>query len=298
MTEQNFIEDKLIILTKQTLDIFLQQDNPAELIGLYTFYYYTAKWQNTNQIRCTTSYAANGLHMGEQKIRTLKKQLVDLGLIEDIAVRGNTNKIEGHYIRVNYVFKQETVEKYATLAKNHSVENENHGQSHTCNFPQCGKSHSVENCETNALSDNNINALSDYKSNALSADIDIMPNSSENTQEETEKIKTAEIKSEFETLWSMYPRKVGKKKAEASYTRARKHGTTFEQVKQGIENYKKQIEVKGTAPEYIKHGSTWFGNECWNDEYNFAQIADPKKSRNTGYDYTDQWAKDKEILPY
>ena len=122
MTEQNFIEDKLIILTKQTLDIFLQQDNPAELIGLYTFYYYTAKWQNTNQIRCTTSYAANGLHMGEQKIRTLKKQLVDLGLIEDIAVRGNTNKIEGHYIRVNYVFKQETVEKYATLAKNHSVE--------------------------------------------------------------------------------------------------------------------------------------------------------------------------------
>ena len=47
--QQNFIENQLVILTKQTLDVFLRQENAAELIALYTFYYYTAKWQQTNQ---------------------------------------------------------------------------------------------------------------------------------------------------------------------------------------------------------------------------------------------------------
>ena len=43
--KQNFIEHNIIILSKQTLDLFLKQDNPADLIALYCFYYYTAKWQ-------------------------------------------------------------------------------------------------------------------------------------------------------------------------------------------------------------------------------------------------------------
>ena len=40
--ENNFIENELIILSKQTIDLFLKQDNSADLISLYTFYYYTA----------------------------------------------------------------------------------------------------------------------------------------------------------------------------------------------------------------------------------------------------------------
>lgn len=72
---------------------------------------------------------------------------------------------------------------------------------------------------------------------------------------------------EFEELWQLYPRKVGKTNALKAYIKARKNGTTFEEVKQGIENYRRQIEAKGTATEYIKHGSTWFNQESWNDEY-------------------------------
>lgn len=59
MNNQNFIENSLVILTKQTLDIFLKQNNGADLIALYTFYYYTAKWQEANQIKCTTSSVKN-----------------------------------------------------------------------------------------------------------------------------------------------------------------------------------------------------------------------------------------------
>ena len=76
-----------------------------------------------------------------------------------------------------------------------------------------------------------------------------------------------DISAEFETLWKMYPRKVGKPKALKAYQKARKAGTTFEQVKNGIAAYCRQIAVTKTKTEYIKHGSTWFNGECWNDEY-------------------------------
>ena len=138
--EQNFIENELIIFTKQTYDAFLKSDNPAELIALYSFYYYTAKWQKTNQPKCTTGYAANGLKWSESKIRKFKKELIDLGLIEDIALRDEHNKIAGHYIKLNYILKQ------STLTNSHTIEN-----------PQCGNSDSVGNKGTNALSDNNKN---------------------------------------------------------------------------------------------------------------------------------------------
>ena len=146
--EQNFIENELIILTKQTYDAFLKSDNPAELIALYSFYYYTAKWQKTNQPKCTTGYTANGLKWSESKIRKFKKELIDLGLIEDVAIRDERNKIAGHYIKLNYILKQ------STLTNSHTIEN-----------PQCGNSDSVEKKGTNALSDNNINALSTNNKN-------------------------------------------------------------------------------------------------------------------------------------
>ena len=87
------------------------------------------------------------------------------------------------------------------------------------------------------------------------------------------------ISSEFETLWKMYPRKIGKPKALKAYQKARKNGTTFEDVKKGIENYKKQIEAQKTSAEYIKHGSTWFNGECWHDEY----IGEGNNGQNGGH---------------
>lgn len=75
------------------------------------------------------------------------------------------------------------------------------------------------------------------------------------------------IIDEFETLWKMYPNKKGKDKALVYYQKARKCGTTYEEVEQGIKNYCKEIEVKKTSQQYIKHGSTWFNNKGWLDEY-------------------------------
>src|SRR5207249_2515669 len=96
--KHDFIENNLIILSKQTLDLFLKQDNSADLIALYTFYYYTGKWQETNQPKATTSYVAKALHWDTHKVIRLKKKLIELGLIEDIRhLDKKTKKVKGWY---------------------------------------------------------------------------------------------------------------------------------------------------------------------------------------------------------
>lgn len=78
---------------------------------------------------------------------------------------------------------------------------------------------------------------------------------------------SSKIEQEFESLWELYPRKQGKKKALEAYKRAVKAGATYEAVKTGIDGYTTLIQCTNIQPEYIKHGSTWFGNACWEDDY-------------------------------
>lgn len=74
------------------------------------------------------------------------------------------------------------------------------------------------------------------------------------------------IESEFELLWKAYPNKQGKANALKAYTKARKdkkHPVSFETVKYAVETYAK--EMRDTETKYIKHGSTWFNQQCWCD---------------------------------
>ena len=119
-------------------------------------------------------------------------------------------------------------------------------------------------------------------------------NSINNDDESSKSNKKISIKDEFETLWKMYPNKKGKEKALGYYQKARKSGTTFEDVEQGIKNYCKEIEVKKTTMQYIKHGSTWFNNKGWLDDYDttFNPNANQKASK---YSYAPDDGSD---LPY
>lgn len=162
----NGIENELIIITKQTFDAFLRSDFPADLIALYNFYYYTAKWQETNQPKCTTGYTAEGLKWSEAKVRRAKKELMRLGLVEDVQQKVN-GKVTGCFIKLNYIIKQENVHHPYDFSQ--CGNNEENNQIHPNDFPQGGNVHRVENLQTNALSADNINALSSDNINALSA---------------------------------------------------------------------------------------------------------------------------------
>lgn len=94
----------------------------------------------------------------------------------------------------------------------------------------------------------------------------------------TPKAKKCQYLGEFEGLWKRYPNKKGKDKALNEYVKARDTGTSFEEVENGINKYLLEIEAKGTQKSYVKHGSTWFKNKCWLDEYD--TMPEPKGSAN------------------
>lgn len=242
---QNFIENELVILTKATIDVFLKQENSAELIALYTFYYYTAKWQKTNQPKCTTDYVSKGLNWNRHKVIKIKKKLIELGLIEDKrVVDETTKKVKGYYIKLNYKFNQKTEEEITQSAQNPPTGSETQE-------PSMSKSCSLDS--------KHINAYSTVKENSYSDGNNIYMSKNESAK--------TDLKKEFETIWEMYPNKKGKDKALSSYVKARKNGESYENVKKGVENYLLEIEVKGTQKSFIKHGCTWFNNKCWLDEY-------------------------------
>jgi hypothetical protein len=72
---------------------------------------------------------------------------------------------------------------------------------------------------------------------------------------------------EFETLWSIYPNKKGREQALKAYIKARKAKVEYETIKIGLQKYIKYVQIKQTEKQYIKHGSTFFNQHAWADEY-------------------------------
>lgn len=72
---------------------------------------------------------------------------------------------------------------------------------------------------------------------------------------------------EFNDIWELYPNKKGKSNAFKSFTKALKEGVSAETIKNGVVNYVQYIQLEKVEPHYIKHGSTWFNQRCWEDDY-------------------------------
>ena len=89
-------------------------------------------------------------------------------------------------------------------------------------------------------------------------------NTSINTKENNKKKVFLE---EFETLWKLYPKKEGKSVAEKKYVKYRNEGVSYETILKGLNNYLDHIKSKDVERQYIKNGSTWFNQKCWEDEY-------------------------------
>lgn len=73
------------------------------------------------------------------------------------------------------------------------------------------------------------------------------------------------LQNEFEELWKMYPKKIGKPNALKDYIKAIKSGTTYEEIKEGLIKYLQYCEVNKSWYK-PRDGSTWFHKQSWNDE--------------------------------
>lgn len=79
-----------------------------------------------------------------------------------------------------------------------------------------------------------------------------------------------EFESEFESIWKRYPKKQGKENALKAYIKARedkKKPVTADEVLEGLDRYIAYIKANNVSEKYIKHGSTWFNQRCWEDDY-------------------------------
>lgn len=103
------IADDLLILNKTTIDTLMELDNCADCIALYVFYYKTAKWQKTNQVKASDEYVKKCLKWGRDKIAKTKTTLKENGLIEIVQTRKD-NKISGWYIKVGYLVNKKKIE--------------------------------------------------------------------------------------------------------------------------------------------------------------------------------------------
>lgn len=88
---------------------------------------------------------------------------------------------------------------------------------------------------------------------------------------DSQKVKSesdSKLREEFETLWGIYPKKQGgKDKAFGYYKRARKSGTTYEEVGDGIHAYIDYIQANEVDIQYVKMGTTFFSQKAWQDDW-------------------------------
>ena len=101
---------------------------------------------------------------------------------------------------------------------------------------------------------------------------DTNTNTKTNTKTNTNNSSSAKLsdkvfEDEFQEVWNIYPRKEGRKNALKAYIKARKNGTSKETILSGLNAYINKIKAERTETQYIKHGSSWFSQECWLDDY-------------------------------
>jgi hypothetical protein len=95
-----------IVISKPTSDRLLQLERPADAMALYWFYYYTAKWQYSNTPHANNHYVTTGLKWTDDRLSRAKKDLINLGLIEQPPRQWNpkTKHIGYPQIKINFIW--------------------------------------------------------------------------------------------------------------------------------------------------------------------------------------------------
>jgi hypothetical protein len=224
--------DEPIVLSKALLDTFLEHPKGSDLLALYTFYYYTAKWQKTNQVRATTAYTIKALNWSEDRVRRAKKILIEKELIKDIRKIDEKGRVEGYFIKVNFVWR-----------KNQPPEK-----------PATGECQSLANQEGNSLSSNS--------RNALSSNNEMLPLLRRGVR--------GELRDKFEEFWQRYPLKRRGSKGEALKSWKKvcrlpvKERPTWTQIRRALHDQKES--ERWQQSEFIPLASTWLNNSRWLDD--------------------------------
>lgn len=248
----NDISNELLIIPKATIDTLMKLENCSECISLYIFYYKTAKWQKTNQIKANDEYVKKSLKWGIDKIRKTKKTLKENGLIEIIQSRSN-NKIDGWYIQLNYLVSSKKTEDIKVQVSNN-----------TC-FQQVGEATS---------SFQEVSALKEYIK-CLKKEIEVL-------KKEKDK-KEINCDDNFETFYQAYPRKIGKINVEKWFNKNKPDEELMNKILTSLEEHKKLKQWQDK--QFIPYPATWLNQKRWEDELDTNLKVENKERRynNVGW---------------
>lgn len=225
------VQDEPIVLSKITMDILLDDriGKSADLISLYCFYYYTAKWQKTNQPKASKTFVMQRLGWTADRVRKTKNRLKELKLIKDVTHRNpETNRIESHYIHLNFIWAKNPT-GYGLLSD--------------------GISHREGNQTTNAYkkTNNKNNNNNNNKEVQKGSDFPIVPNL-------------------FEKFWNLYPRKVNKGNAIVAWSKlckkSPKDRPTWKTIRRALKGQKESKQWLYSI-EQICYPSTWLNGIKW-----------------------------------
>ena len=246
------IKDEPIVFSKILIDVLLKEDKPSDIISLYIFYYYTAKWQKTNQPKATSNYCMNGLKIGYSRFKKAQQKLIDLKLISKIQSRNEKGQIIAWYIKVNFIWKRTTIDRINQIKQNPDQVK-----------PRSSKSN------INTLSNNNINTLikkiiiKKIQKSQFSNFWNIYPKKTD--------------KGKAKTAWDKICNKPNKDKPD------------WKEIKLAIINQKKSDRWQNS--KFIPNPTTWLNQSRWLDDpkeminYNY-DTTEPTGNR-TGYTGTD-----------
>lgn len=89
-----------------------------EALGLYLHLMFTARLQETNQVKANSEYLCRGLRIGKVKLRTLKALLHKLGLIEYVQRRNTNGQITEQYTKLK-LFTEESLNDMLKAQNDH-----------------------------------------------------------------------------------------------------------------------------------------------------------------------------------
>ncbi len=174
----------------------------------------------------------SGKGVSVQNVRTSLKRFEKLGFLTNESTKQNRL-----ITIINYGFYQGKEEQANKAVNSHLTDNQ-------------------QSSNSQLTTNNNVNNVNN--ANNVNKDID------QTSSKSDDKVS---LKNSFESIWKLYPKKQGKDKAFTAYKKAIKEGTTDQEIAKGIEAYKKQIDIQRTELQFIKQGSTWFNQRCWQDDY-------------------------------
>ncbi len=88
------------------------------------------------------------------------------------------------------------------------------------------------------------------------------------------KLEMLKVINSFDEFWSLYPRKVAKKKTLALWMKLRLNEDLFKKIMDGVKKYKKSEEWKKDGGKFIPYPTTFLNGERWKDELDIREEAE------------------------